>query len=107
MGLPPKETTILKLPVLSTPDLGSIDISLIQTFSSVLNKQSSPCAEGKTADLDFDKCSLDYFSSYFNKTINCTIPGKFNHSKPQYSKSCKLVFYILLTVNVCDQFTHW
>ena len=86
MGLPPKEITMLKLPVLSTPDLGSIDISLIQTFSSVLNKQSSPCSEGKTADLAFYKCSLDYFSSYFNKTIICTIPGKFYHSQPQQPK---------------------
>ena len=79
MGLPPKETTTLKLPVLSTTGLASIDVTLTETFSSALNKTGTPCAEGKTADLDFDKCSLDFFAAYFNKTINCTIPGIFNH----------------------------
>ena len=87
MRIPPLKMSSYKLNIKSTPDFGNIAITLTEVFTSNLNKKGSPCL--KYEKTDFNTCSKNYFSTEFDKTINCTIPGMKDPSRTISNFRCK------------------
>ena len=96
MRIPPLKMSSYKLNIKSTPDIGNIAITLTEVFTSNLNKKGSPCSKYERSD--FNTCSKKYFSTEFDKTINCTIPGKSSYFKTSFMNyvSCFCRFLIIL-----------
>ena len=74
MGIPPKKMSSFRLNIKTMSDIGSIYITLTEVFTSNLNKKASPCSTYEISD--FNTCSKNFFTSYFEDKINCTVPGK-------------------------------
>ena len=57
-----------------------ITLGITEKRTTVTNKDFRPCNMYKSED-GFMECSKSFFSTYFESTLNCTIPGN-NKNNP-------------------------
>ena len=55
-------------------DTAIITMGITEKRTTVMSKDFNPCKMYKSED-GFMECSKSYFATYFENTVNCTIPG--------------------------------
>lgn len=65
----------LSLEITSHPNVIAYEAKMVEKRLLLLEKDDNQCKNYHDDKIGYDECSKEFFKTFFNERINCTIPG--------------------------------